>query len=80
MKSNLRIKQEKEKYIQMIQEDIKTIEQNANLLNDEETGELLRNKASIVYTLAWMLDNSNLSLQEYMEKNKETIQKEIMGE
>jgi hypothetical protein len=80
MKSNLRIKQEKEKYIQLIREDIKTIEQNANLLNDEETGELLRNKASIVYALAWVLDNSNLSLKEYMEKNKETIQKEIMRE
>jgi hypothetical protein len=80
MKSNLRIKQEKEKYIKLIQEDIKAIEQNANLLNDKETAEILRSKSSIIYALAWVMDNSGLSLEEFMEKNTVEIEKEIMGD
>jgi hypothetical protein len=80
MKSNLRIKQEKEKYINLIKEDLKVIEQNASLLDDAETAEILRNKSSVIYALAWVMDNSNLSLEEFMEKNKDLIEKELMGD
>lgn len=74
MKTKKQINESKENTIKYVKQLMTNIENNPSLMMDKDVRESLRSQASIVFTLEWILDSSDRTLDKFIEEEAEDIQ------